>query len=78
MPPCGDKECEFGFKRNQNHCQVSCDCVEDDERFLMDDIIIRDEIKPFVVKKIQVTIFDCRSLIVELYFLEIGRSAIMH
>ena len=68
VPPCGDKECEFGFKRNQNHCQVSCDCVEDDQRFLMDDIIIRDEIKPFVVKKIQVTIDDSRSLMIELYF----------
>ena len=55
LPPCGDKECEFGFKRNENNCQDTCDCVEDDERFLVDDIIIREEVKPFVLKKVQVT-----------------------
>ena len=56
LPSCDDKECEFGFKKNENHCQVSCDCVEDDENFLMGDIIIREEVKPFVLKKIQVII----------------------
>ena len=58
LPPCGDKECEFGFKRNENNCQDTCDCVEDDERFLMDDIIIREEVKPFVLKKVQVIYVD--------------------
>ena len=53
-PPCGNKECEFGFKRNEKNCQDSCDCYEDDERFIMDDIIITEEIKPYVLKKLQV------------------------
>ena len=53
-PPCGDKECEFGFKRNENNCQDSCDCVEDDKLFLMGDIIVREETKPFVLRKYQV------------------------
>ena len=53
-PPCGDKECEFGFKRNENNCQDTCDCVEDDEIFLMGDIIVREETKPFILQKYQV------------------------
>ena len=53
-PPCGDKKCEFGFKRNENNCQDSCDCVEDDEIFLMGDIIVREETKPFILQKYQV------------------------
>ena len=71
-PPCEDKKCEFGFKRDENHCQVSCDCVEDDKRFLLDDIIIRKEEKPFVMKKYQVNIVDCRSLVIYFYFKRSG------